>query len=203
MKYVSILALTLLTVLLSSACGAQAIPTTPAVNPVDLQNTMAAAALTMVAETQAAIPTSTATGTPTNTPLPTPTIPPLPTLDGTFTAVPSDNSGGAGDPCINQVLPEDLDGEPIRMRVDNSTRATVNLSVYLNSTTPGGQCGYRAYTLEPGQFVVINNLVEGCFTLWAWNPIPEEYFIATNGTNCLDSSGNWSFDITTGSIRLR
>jgi len=200
MKWFSIVTLVLITALPLSACGTAATPP-PTVDAAAIQGTMAAAAFTMVAETQAAIPTATPTATPTNTPVPTVTIPPLPTLDATFTAVPSENSG-AGDPCINQVLPATLQGDPIRIRVDNSTRATLHVTVYLNSTDPQGQCGYRAYTLEPGQFVVINNLVEGCYTLWAWNPIPEDYFIVTNGTSCLDSDDNWTFNISTGSITL-
>ena len=203
MKNFSILTLLLMITLLSSACGAPSAPATPTVNAVDIQNTVIAAALTVVAETQAAIPTATPpppTATFTNTPLATSTLPPLPTLDGTFTPVPSGNSGG-DDPCINKVLPALLEGIPVRMRVDNSTRATVSVSVYLQQATPQSECGYRSYTLEPGQFVVINNLIEGCYTLWAWDPDPVNYFIVTNGTSCIDSSGTWSFDITTSSIK--
>ena len=200
MKWFSVVTLILTMALTISACGSAATPP-PTVDAAAIQGTMVAAAFTMVAETQAAIPTATSTSTPTDTPVPTVTIPPLPTLDATFTAVPDSNSG-AGDPCINQVLPASLQGDPIRIRVDNSTRATLNVTVYLNSTDPQGQCGYRAYKLEPGQFVVINNLVEGCYTLWAWNPIPEDYFIVTNGTSCLDSDDNWTFNISTGSITL-
>ena len=200
MKCVSIPAWVLVIALIISACGTQATPP-PTIDPVDVQNTMAAAALTMIAETQAAVPTLTPTATPTDTPVPTVTVPPLPTLDATFTAVPGTTSGG-DDPCIHQTLPPLLEGETIRMRIDNSTEAAVNVTVYLQQTTPQSVCGYRSYTLEPGQFVVINNLVEGCYTLWAWNPIPEEYFIVTNGTNCLDDSAPWTFDISTGSIRL-
>ena len=203
MKSFSILTLVLMTTLIISACGAREAQATPipTVNAVDLQNTMVAAAFTLVAETQAAIPTATPTATPTDTPIPTVTLPPLPTLGATFTAVPDANSGG-GDPCINQVLPASLQGEPVRMRIDNSTKAAVSVSVYLNQTGPQGECGYRSYTLPPGEFVVINNLIEGCYTLWAWNPDPEEYFIVTNGTNCLDSSDTWVFDISTSSIKL-
>ena len=205
MKNFSILTLLLMITLLSSACGAPSAPATPTVNAVDIQNTVIAAALTVVAETQAAIPTATPpppTATFTNTPVATSTLPPLPTLDGTFTSVPSSNSGGNGDdPCINKVLPALLEGIPVRMRVDNSTRATVSVSVYLQQATPQSECGYRSYTLEPGQFVVINNLIEGCYTLWAWNPDPDNYFIVTNGTSCVHSSETWAFDITTSSIK--
>lgn len=200
MKCFSSLTLVLMITLLISACGTQATPP-PTIDPVDVQNTMAAAALTMIAETQAAVPTLTPTAMPTDTPVPTVTVPPLPTLDATFTASPGGGSGG-DDPCIHQTLPPSLEGETIRMRIDNSTQAALMVSVYLQQTTPQSVCGYRSYTLEPGQFVVINDLVEGCYTLWAWNPIPEEYFIVTNGTSCLDTSDSWTFDISTGSIRF-
>lgn len=202
MKRFSILTQILITTLIISACGAKEIPTA---NPVDLQSTMLAAASTLVAETQAAIPTVTPpppTATLTNTPAFTSTLPPLPTLGATFTSIPGGNSG-AGDPCINQVLPASLTGETIKIRVDNPTKATINLTVYLQSGNPQGVCGYRGYTLTSGQSLVINNLVEGCYSLWAWNPEPKDYFMVTNGTSCLDNSNTWTFDISTNSIRLR
>ena len=211
MKYYSILTVVLMSTLIISACGAgrEATPL-PTLDPVDLQNTAAAVAFTMVAQTQAAIPTATPpppTATVTNTPPPTETFLPLPSSEVpssevTFTQVPSGNSG-AGDPCIDQVLPASLQGEPVRIRINNSTKAALSVSVYLQQTTPQSECGYRSYTLEPGQFVVINDLVEGCYTLWAWNPDPEDYFIVTNGTSCIDDSDTWVFDISTGSIELR
>src|SRR5215213_9276453 len=66
-------------ILLASACAPQG---TPTADPVDVQHTAEAAALTMVAETQAAVPTSTPipptetaapTLPPSSTPLPLPT----------------------------------------------------------------------------------------------------------------------------------
>ena len=184
-----------------SACGAQAAPTT---SPVDIQGTVAAAAFTIVAETQAAIPTApppSPTATFTDTPPPTNTLPPLPTSEGTLSLVPTGNSGG-GDPCLTKVLPASLEGEPVRIRIDNSTQATLSVSVYLNQAGPGSECGYRSYTLAPAEYVVINNLVVGCYTLWAWNPVQADYFIVTNGTNCVDTTKTWLFDISTSSIRL-
>jgi len=203
MKCFSVLTLVLTTTLILSACGAQATPT-PIGSAVDIQGTVAAAAFTMVAETQAAIPTATPpppTATFTDTPAPTNTLLALPSSEGTFTPVPGGNSGG-GDPCINQVLPAPLPGETVRIRIDNSTEAALSLTLYLNQTGPEGECGYRSYALAPGQFVLINDLVEGCYTLWAWNPDPDSYFIVTNGTSCIDNSNNWVFDVSTSSIKL-
>src|SRR5215211_5178525 len=193
MKYFSTLTLVLTIMLIASACGAQPTPP-PTVDAVALQSTAAAVALTMIAETQAAIPTATPippTETPTNTPLPTLTVPPLPASGTTFTPMPNSKSG-AGDPCINQVLPATLVGDPVRIRINNSTKVAVSFSIYLNQITPEGKCGYRAYKIDSGQALVQNDLVEACYTLWAWNPDPEEYFIVTNGTTCInDSSITW------------
>ena len=162
----------------------------------------------MLAEDYAANPTATLppTATVTDTPAATATLPPMPTLGATFTASPGGNTGSgvnSGDPCINKVLPAALEGDKIRIRIDNPTRATLMLSVNLQQSGPQSVCGYRGYTLGPGESLVINDLVEGCYTLWAWNPDPDDYFIVTNGTNCLDDSNSWTFDISTGDIRLR
>lgn len=187
--------------LILSACGA---PATPTAAPVDLQGTIAAAAFTVVAETQAAIPTATPippTATFTDTPPPTITLIPLPSSAVSSTPAPNGNSGG-DDPCIHKVMPEPLQGEPVRVRIDNSTKATLSVSVNLNQAVPNGQCGYRSYTLDPGQSIVLNNLVEGCYTLWAWNPDPDNYFIVTNGTSCIDKYNTWNFDISTSSIKV-
>ena len=203
MKSFSVLILVLMIALSTSGCGAKATPP-PTVNPLDLQSTIVAAAFTVVAETQAAIPTATPippTPTFTDTPVPTNTIPPLPASGVTLTPVPNGNSGG-GDPCVNKVLPAVLQGETVKIRINNSTKAALAISVYLNQTVPQSVCGYRTYNVDPGQSVVINDLVEGCYTLWAWNPDPKDYFIVTNGTSCLDTSDTWVFSISTSSIKL-
>jgi hypothetical protein len=204
MKRFSIPVQLLAITLLISACGARGAQATPMIDPVDLQSTMMSAALRIVAETQAAIPTATLqpTATITNTPVPTATFLALPSPEPAFTALPGGNSNAA-DPCIYQVLPATLQGETIRMRIDNPTRSTLNVSVYLQQSGPQTVCGYRSYTLTAGESLVINDLVEGCYTLWAWNPDPQNYFMVTNGTDCLDRLNSWTFDITTTNIRRR
>lgn len=201
MKRISMLVLLL--ALLISACGAS--QATPTAEPIDLEATIIAAGYTLVAQTQAALPTITPlppTATPTDTPAFTATIPPLPTLDATFTPNPTGNPY-AGDPCVNTPMPNSLTGQTIRIRIDNPTRATINLTVYLQSGNPQGLCGYRGYVLAAGDSLVINDLIEGCYSLWAWNPDPQDYFMVTNGTTCLNNSSSWTFDITPNGIRLR
>jgi hypothetical protein len=199
MKSFSILTQTLAITLIISACGAP--PAPPTANLADLQSTAVAAASTLMAETQAAIPTATLpspTATITNTPAFTATLPVMPTLGATFTSIPA-----AGDPCINKALPDSLVGQTIKIRIDNPTKGTINLTVYLQSGNPQGICGYRGYTLAAGGSLVINDLVEGCYSLWAWNPDPKDYFMVTNGTSCLNNFKSWTFDISTNSIQLR
>ncbi len=204
MKRFSIPILILTAVLVLGACGAGGPPATPTINAVDLQSTMMSAALRIVAETQAAIPTATLqpTATITNTPPPTSTFPPLPSPDIAFTPLPGVNPSGA-DPCIYQTLPAPLVGDRIRVRIDNPTSSTLMVSVNLQQTGPQSLCGYRGYTLAAHESLVLNDLVVGCYTLWAWNPDPQDYFMVTNGTSCLDSSNTWTFDITPSGLGLR
>jgi hypothetical protein len=169
-----------------------------------MQNTVAAVALTMYAQTQAAVPTATP---PPPTETPTPTLPPLPTNTfvplSSLTAAATENSSSS-DACIDAVLPAALEGNKVKIRINNSTKAAVNVSVYLNRTIPPAVCGYRAYTLEPGGGLVINDMVEGCFTIWAWNPDPKGYFMVTNGAaSCINASYQVAFDISNKDIRQR
>lgn len=204
MKCFSILTLLLMVTLIVSACSAKATPP-PTISAADMQSTAAAVARTMVAETQAAIPTATPspTETLTNTPAPTDTFVPLPSSEVTFAPVPNATSGGGGD-CIHNALPGSLQGRKVKIRVNNSTKVALTLSVYLNQTTPENVCGYRIYTLEAGGSIVITDLVEGCFTLWAWNPDPKGYFMVTNGAStCIMDTDTPVFHISTRDIRER
>lgn len=143
-----------------SACGAQA---TPTANPVDIQHTAEAAAFTMVAQTQAAIPTATPlppTEAPTQTPLPS--LTPITSLTSTtpdplnstpvgLTVTPQTNiptftpqAGSGVDPC-NQALTA-WEGPSANLNIVNETRpqGTIILSLYV--VTELGQCGYLYVT---------------------------------------------------------
>jgi hypothetical protein len=204
MKHFS--ALTILVIaLLVSACGAPAAPTMQAV---DVQNTAVAAAFTMVAQTQAAIPTNTPlppTETPTQTPLPTETPLPLPTSatvisSPTTAAVSNSNNSGGTDPCATRVLsaPE---GKETIIRIANTTKLAVTLSIYLNETASKGACGYRGYTIGKNDDVVITDLVQGCYNLWAWSENAKGKFYST-GYGCINNSDKWTFEIRESNIKF-
>jgi len=136
--------------LLISSCGSAG---TPTIEPQDVQNTAVAAAFTMVAQTQAAIPTATPlpptiaptlTPLPTETPLPSPTLDPLvasPTTLPTFTPPAASTSSNTGGDQCNQPLTK-WEGPSANLSVVNETKpqGTIVLSLYV--VTERGECGY-------------------------------------------------------------
>jgi hypothetical protein len=204
MKRFSFFTVTVLAGLILSACGAPAAPT---MNPVDVQSTAQAAAMTMVAETQAAVPTATSvppTETPTETPLPLPTDTPasLPTLAVTLTSTtaPASNNSG-GDPCATRVLSPKQGRETV-IRVVNTTKSTVRVSMYLNETASHGECGYRGFDLTKNNDIVYSDLVQGCYNLWAWSLDNKNAFQVSSVTSCINNSDKWTFEIREDTIKF-
>jgi hypothetical protein len=144
-------------ILVVSACAPQAAPTA---NPVDVQHTAEAAAFTMVAQTQEAIPTNTSippTETATQTPLPTLTSLPSPTIDAslvTATVLPtiaatsvlqqpsqsSQSSESTADAC-NKPLTS-WKGPTATFTIKNETKPQGEIVLSLYVVTPLGECGY-------------------------------------------------------------
>jgi hypothetical protein len=143
MKSKSLLAGLILSLLLA-ACGAEQPPT---LSSADVQGTAQAAAFTVVAQTQAAVPTETAlppTDTPTSTPPPTETPTATPTIDPllptvTFTLDPNVTATSQSD--CNKIL-SSWQVPTIRILVKNETqpKGTITLSLYVE--TEFGECGF-------------------------------------------------------------
>jgi hypothetical protein len=199
MKRLSILTILVLAMLIS-ACGAE--PPPPTINAADVQNTAVAAAMTMVAQTQAAIPTATLpppTETPTETPLPTNTVPPLPTLNVTFTSTTAPvSNNSSGDPCQTRVLSPERGRETI-IRVVNTTKVTVTVSMYLNETAAHGECGYRSFQLSKNNDIVYTDLVQGCYDLWAFSSSSD---VNARGGGCINNPDKWTFEIREDMIKF-
>lgn len=144
--------------LLISACSAQ--PTETPIKPEDIQLTAAAAAFTIVAETQAAIPTNTQipptetlepTPLPTDTPIPSPTIDTslfTPTLIPSPTPQTADTSGD--DPCNQPLLSWQGPSVSIVMDYEYSPKSKDDyVVVSLWVSTDLGECGYL-YDISTG-----------------------------------------------------
>ncbi len=200
MKPVSILVAFTTVALMLSACSA---PATPTINPQDVQNTAVAVAFTIVAQTQAAIPTATPlppTETPTLTAMPTDTPLPIQTLQASATPASVSNSSG-GDPCANRILSAPK-GESTIIRIANTTKVKVTVSLYLNETASHGECGWRTYQLAANNDVVITDLVQGCYNLWSWSNEPKQTFNVASGTSCINSPQKWTFLISSSTIKF-
>ena len=148
-----VISIAIIAILMLGACAPQATPTT---NPLDVQHTAEAAAFTMVAETQASIPSNTPVPTETSTPVPTvtsiasPTLTSDPSIVNTPTGIPTlilqqpTTSSGSGETTVdtcNKTLTE-WQGPTATFDIVNDTRpqGTVVLSLYV--VTPMGECGY-------------------------------------------------------------
>jgi len=188
-----------LAIVISACSGAEA---TPTVDPLNIQSTAVAAAFTIVAETQAAIPTVTPippTETPTSPPIPTETPLLLPTLEASPTAISTSSSSG-GDPCANRVLGSPK-GKPTKIRITNETKVPITVSIYLNETASAGECGWRTYNIGRNNDVTISDSVQGCYNLWAWSDDPKGKF-NSRGYGCINNPDKWTFEVREGSIKF-
>jgi hypothetical protein len=177
---------------LLAACGPGSEPTMTAE---DVQGTAVAAAWTMVAETQAAIPTATPippTPIPSATPLPTNTVPPLEVPTQPIAVVPSPTTQSEKDYC-DKLLEAEPDGPDFPLKIINETKAQVNLSLYLEKT-PFGECGYRGYQIGPkGQTLV--RFPQGVIYGYAWINHPQTPSTAPGGPWKPNNSDKWTIHI--------
>lgn len=181
-------------VFLLAACGS---PSEPTMTAADVQGTAVAAAWTMVAETQAAIPTNTPippTPLPSATPLPTNTVQAaldLPTLAPTqsIAVQPSPTTQSSGDDC-NHLLDANAPGPTFPLKIINETKAQVNISLYLEKTA-FGECGYRGYQLDPKGSTVVT-FPQGTFYGYAWVNDPKTPSTASGGPWTANNTDKWT-----------
>lgn len=199
MKLFKTFAIAVLLITLVSACGGQA--QVPTISAEEVQSTAISAASTMVAQTQAAIPTATPlppTATLTFTPMasdtpiasPTPVISPTPAPPTTDPNV---------DPCSTRVLAPTR-GRETRIRIVNTTRQPVQVSLYLNETASHGECGYRGFNLARNNDIIYEDLVQGCYDIWAWSTGNDPF--QTYGAGCINNPDKWTFEITEQVIKF-
>ena len=185
-------------VFLISACGPEPEPTMSAE---DVQGTAVAAAWTMVAETQAAIPTATPippTNTPAPTPLPTNTVAPLVLPTQPLVAQPTATSASATDEC-NQFLVDGAAGPTAPIRIVNETKAPMNVSLYL-AKTPFGECGYRGYSIPKNNSITID-FPQGAIYVYAWILEPVNATVS-GGPYQPNNTDKWEMYIRENSIKF-
>ncbi|WKZ38147.1 MAG: hypothetical protein QY332_09410 [Anaerolineales bacterium] len=158
-----ILPVLLAVTVLLTACGPQG---TPTMSAAEVEGTAVAAAWTMVAMTQEAIPTNTPippTETPSPTPLPTFTPLAEPTLELIIpTATTASSSGGN---CLGPINMSQA-GPTSRVRIENETGGTFTISLNLVESA-FGQCGAMSYNLAKNEKLIVN-LPRGSWFAYAW-----------------------------------
>ena len=153
--------------LLLSACGAGQ-PPVPTTDPMSVVNTAQAAAFTMIAETQAAIPTATFTEVPTQTPLPTDTPVPSPTLPPVALPTSTTASSASGDPCYHPIAGSGEGGPRSVLRFKNETGGPIYVFVYLWKQNAFGECGYIGFDMAKTGTVTVTSMPQGYFAITAW-----------------------------------
>jgi len=198
MKRFYFISLLMTIAMVMSACSGT--PAEPTMSADDIQATAVAAAFTIVAETQAAIPTNTSvppTDTAVPTPIPTDTPIPSPTPEGglvipTFTSIPTTVGNDGGDPC-NKPLPGSVTGHSTKIRLQNETKGDLVISLYLNLTA-FGECGYRGYNLGPSGSTTITDLPQGCYNVSVFVTEPKKS-TKSFGYGCINNPDLWVFKI--------
>jgi hypothetical protein len=214
MKYAWIL--TAIAALVLTACGS---PAEPTMSPADVQGTAMAGAQTMVAETQAAIPTATpipATETATVTSFPTATFPPLNLTPSTQavqvgggtqlatqavglppTSVPTKAPGtGSNDPC-NQPLTS-WGGQSAQLTLKNNTKPKGVVTASLFFRASFGECGYISAQFDNSTTLKVP---VGTFSAGAFVDGPKDFKIFGSGE--ITRSANYSLWFENESIILK
>jgi hypothetical protein len=142
---------------LITACGPLTLPT---MAPADVLGTSVAGTLTMVAATQAAIPTNTL-------PPPTETATPSPTLEPTITLTPISDSNNC-----TKALNVGQAGPTKNVRIENENTGQANISLNLVNPNLFGQCGALSYTIK-GKAKMNIQIPSGSWWVYAWVSNPD------------------------------
>jgi hypothetical protein len=188
-----------------AACGSAAEPT---MSVAEVQGTAMAAAMTMVAETQAAIPTATsippsATPTATSFSTPTNTVVPLslesPTPTQAISALPTNTtapSTGSNDPCLQPLT--SWEGDSAQINVKNNTKPKGSIILALGFNTNMGQCGIISASFSNNATLTVPI---GSF--WASAFVTGKKDFKVFGGDVITRSGNYSLWIENERIILK
>ena len=175
-----------------SACGT---PTIPTVDPVSIQSTAAAAAQTMIVETQAAIPTSTPIP-PTETPTPTDTPVLVPTTSPTAVSTNTSSSDECNKPISG------FSGPETTILVVNNTGQPIGVWFQVGKTS-FGECGYASIPpLKPGESYSFS-APQGCYAAGAWTTGERKFTIDNvRYPLCVNNTDKWTLIIKKDIIYL-
>ncbi len=191
--------------MLSAACA----PAAPTIDPSQIQASAVAAASTMIALTQQAMPTQTPippTPEPSPTPLPSPTVAAVvPTFP--VVAAPTDvPTASAGDDCNHLFDLKSTGNARAGLLIVNNTKGSVTLTIGLASKNAFGQCGYLSWsgiTKNSSEMVQVPQTGSGpCYWAYAWINDPQKPTTVSGGGFCMNNPDKWTMTISTSGIKL-
>jgi hypothetical protein len=175
-----------------SACST---PTVPTVDPLSIQNTAAAAAQTLTAETQAAIPTPTAIPM-VETPTPTDTQVTLPTTSPTI--LPTNTSNG--DECNKPI--SGFSGPETTIQVVNNSGQPIGVWFQVGKTA-FGECGYASIPPLKAGDAYSFSAPQGCYATGAWTTGERKFRIDNvRYPLCVNNTDKWTLIIKKDIIYL-
>ncbi len=166
-----------------------------------------AAANTMVAMTQEAIPTATEvppTPEASPTPLPSPTPFELPTLAFEAPTVPPTQS--TGDDCNHLLDLNAVGNARAKVLIRNNTKGPVTLTLGLGSKNAFGECGYMSWAnIGKASSIVVSVPQTGagpCYWAYAWINDPKQQRTLSDSGFCMNNPDKWTFDIGYDTFKL-
>lgn len=186
---------------LSAACA----PAAPTVDPSQIQASAVAAANTMIALTQAAIPTETPVPPPSPTPLPSPTAADLPTLPPLIqpTDVPTQ---AAGDDCNHLFDVAASGNQRAKLLIVNNTKGVMTLTIGLATKNAFGQCGYLSWAgidKASSEMVSVPQTGAGpCYWAYAWINDPKKPTTVSGGGFCMNNPDKWTLTVGYDAMHL-
>lgn len=192
--------ISILMILLISACGGSEEPTLSAE---DQANTAVAEAWIIITQTQAALPTSTPIP-PTNTPEPTftfvPTIPILATIAPAETVAVAPTQSEC-----DQVPPAEPQGTQVNVSFANQSDGQVSLAFGMNSPNDKKECVTYSFSMGSGGGILEARVLAGCYWGYAWITGSEPSNARTGDILlCMtDTSGTYHIVITKESINFK
>lgn len=185
-----------LTVLLM-ACGPKAAPT---IDAASVQASAVAMAFTMAAQTQAAMPTSTATASPTASFTPAPPTATLSLAFPTFAATATQAAAGEG-PCWHSLM-SNPPGKKFTARIWNTNKAPVNGNVCLYDDRTGNKMTGVVYISLGKNADVIMELPFGCYSSFFYVNDPKKPSQAYGDGLCANNSDKWTFKIDANHVTM-
>ncbi len=191
---------------MNAACA----PAAPTIDPAQIQASAVAAASTMIALTQQAMPTQTPvppTPEASPTPLPSPTtdlsaVPTFPVLSAP-TDVPT---AAAGEDCNHLFDIAESGNARAKLMIVNDTKGPMTITIGISNKNAFGQCGYLSWSNIPkGNSITVSvPQTQGgnCYWAYAWINGPKPSNNGPWSGFCMNNTDKWTLTVGYNTMKM-